>query len=217
MRYFSNFLEDRRVLISSPSVGFNKYQLRSELTKRTSLSSATANTTGITSSNTNTGTSDLFTTAGSNTSKILASIDNTTEWTKVNAVSPKTEAERKFEQRYGTEIPRNEDGSVNTAAIVQAVVDYHVKDGLNAEGFSPELFANADHDTRMSMLRSMREQNEVEKAAKFEEDMRLAMERDAAAKAAAINTQPAQNGTAVIVNGVMQIAEFALKAFGGAA
>jgi hypothetical protein len=162
-------------------VGSNKYQLRSELTKGTSLSSATANTTGITSSNTNTGTSDLFTTAGSDTSKILASIDNnTTEWTKVNAVSPKTEAERKFEQRYGTEIPRNEDGSVNTAAIVQAVVDYHVKDGLNAEGFSAERFANADHDTRMSMLESMREQNEADKAAKFEEDMRLAVERDAA-------------------------------------
>jgi hypothetical protein len=83
---------------------------------------------------------------------------------------------------------------VDREALTQRVVDYYTGPeggSMNLDGFSVQGFMAADNDGRMSMLRSMREQNDVAKAAKLEEDMRLAQERDAAAKAKE-NPQPQQ-------------------------
>lgn len=72
---------------------------------------------------------------------------------------------------------------VDREALTQRVVGYYAGPeggSMNLGGFSAERFANAGHDERMSMLRDMRKQNDAAKAAKFEEDLRLAQERDAA-------------------------------------
>ena len=175
MRYFNNALEDRRVFYIIDS-GINPYAGSTNNrftvgTRATIIPNAWTTTTP--------NPVDIFTPGGGTTAT------STEEWRNIGAKqvaerTVKTPAEKDFEARYGTEIPRKEDGSIDTEAMVQAVVDYHVKDGLNAEGFSAERFANAGHDERMAMLEEMRMQNDAAKAAKFEEDLRLAQERDAA-------------------------------------
>jgi hypothetical protein len=214
MRYFSNFFEDRRILISVDPTS-NKFELLSHLTGGT-LSSAPASTTAAAPSTTDTGTQDSFTRT-SNRFQILSAAQgrsNIPEWDAVGAssvhdsnfdslpryadLSPEMRA---HVDKFG-ETPTyvGSDGKVHVdrEALTQRVVDYYAGPeggSMNLNGFSAERFANADHDGRMSMLRSMREQNDVAKAAKFEEDMRLAQKRDAAKQTAA-NPQQAQNGTA---------------------
>lgn len=230
MRYFSNALEDRRVFYIRDS-GIKPYAGLPRTSSAQNLTAGTLNSTPCVSDIPNTNPVDLFTNTNlgssnssnsSNSFKLLSSVNDVNDvngaWSAATGAQAvaleavktpaleavKTPAEKDFEERYGTEIPRKEDGSIDTEAMVQAVVDYHVKDGLNAEGFSAERFTNAGNDERMAMLGDMRKQNDAAKAAEFEEDMRLAMERDAAAKAAE-NPQTQQDNTlGMILNAVVQ-------------
>ena len=201
MRYFNNAQEDRRVLISSPSVGgsSNAYELTnaartiSETSNGATSSNAhelanAASTMGKTPSPNAVGV-DRYDNTGSNKSKIRDAIDNgnTNEWLKLNA---KTAPEKEFDLKYG-ETSRNEDGSVNKEAMIQKIVDSHMKDGMNLDGFSVQGFMAADNNGRISMLRIMQEQYNANEAAKSEEYMRLARERDAAR--AARNNPSASN------------------------
>ncbi|NBV99056.1 MAG: hypothetical protein EBR67_06035 [Proteobacteria bacterium] len=69
---------------------------------------------------------------------------------------------------------------VDREKLIQRVVDYHAGPEGGLKGFSVQGFMAAGHDERISMLQDMRKQNDAAKAAKFEEDLRLAKERDAA-------------------------------------
>jgi hypothetical protein len=229
MRYFNNALGDRRVYIREINSYGNSYTSPAELRRSLiggHLTEAAANN----GSNTGNNPGDLF---SSNTYKLLSSFNSsTTAWNEIGAFSPRsTEAclpryspeMRAHIDKFG-ELPTyvGDDGKVHVdrEAQIKRVVDYYAGPeggSMNLGGFSAERFANAGHAERMSMLRDMRKQNDEAKAAKFEEDMRLAMQRDRERAEQQATPQPAQNGTAVIVNGVIKIAEFALKAFGGAA
>ena len=196
MRYFNNALEDRRVYIREINPYGNFYkppstELRRSLTTGgQTLTEATANNRYNTGNNPE----DLF---SSNTSKLLVG-NNDTPWTDVGAFSPGSTGAclprysdlspgmRAHIDRFG-EIPTRvgADGKVHVdrEAQIQRVVDYYAGPrggSMKLGGFSAERFANAGHDERMAMLRDMREQNDLAKADKFKEDMRLAMERDAA-------------------------------------
>jgi hypothetical protein len=84
---------------------------------------------------------------------------------------------------------------VDREKLIQRVVDYHAGPeggSMNLGGFA-ERFAKAGHDERISMLQDMRKQNDAAKAAKFEEDLRLAKERDAAKVANNNQVTPAGN------------------------
>ena len=227
MRYFSNFLEDRR-FFTSVGGSSNRYELlKLSRTNKEVTASTTSTTPNTTPSTTNTGTSDLFT--GSNKNKIYQSTvhGNTTEWIGAGAssfdasysdLSPEMRAHI---DKFG-ETPTyvGDDGKVHVdrEALTQRVADYYAGPeggSMNLDGFSVQGFMAADNDGRMSMLKSMREQNNAYKAAKFEEDMRLAQERDAAKKFNT-NTQQAQNGTTNTMNTVMSAVMQGIKLFGQA-
>jgi len=199
MRYFNNALEDRRVYIREINPSGNSYnppstELRRSLTTGgQTLTEATANNRYNTGNNP----VDLFSSNTSNTSKLLVG-NNDTHWTGVGAFSPGSTGAclprysdlspgmRAHIDRF-RELPTyvGADGKVHVdrEAQIQRVVDYYAGPeggSMKLGGFSAERFANADHDERMSMLRDMGEQNDLAKAAKFEEDLRLAQERDAA-------------------------------------
>jgi len=205
MRYFNNALGDRRVYIRNS--GINPYEssyntpsteLRRSLTAGKSLREATANN----GSNTGNNLEDLF---SSNTSKLLSSFNSsTTAWNEIGASSVDPRSTDACLPRYSDlspemrahidkfgEIPTRvgSDGKVHVdrAALTQRVADYYAGPeggSMNLNGFSAERFVNAGPDERMSMLRDMRKENDAAKAAKFEEDLRLAQERDAARECA---------------------------------
>jgi hypothetical protein len=221
MRYFSNFFEDRRILISVDPTS-HKFELLGHLTRGGTLVSAPASTTG-----TGTGTSispnktttapinpDSFKT--SNRFEILSAAQggsNIPEWGAVGASSVH-DSNSDTEPSYSDLSPEmrahvdkfgktptyvDDDGKVHVdrEALTQRVVDYYAGPeggSMNLDGFSVQEFMGAGHDKRMSMIRSMREQNDLAKAAKFEEDMRLAQERDKqkAQEQTAAQPQPAQ-------------------------
>jgi hypothetical protein len=221
MRYFNNALGDRRVYIRNSGINpyessYNtpSTELRRSLTAGKSLREATAN------NGSNTGNlEDLFSSNTSNTSKLLLSTklsssfnSSTTAWNEIGASSVDPRSTDACLPRYSDlspemrahidkfgEIPTRvgADGKVHVdrEALTQRVVDYYAGPeggSMNLGGFSAERFANAGHDERMSMLRDMRKQNDAAKAAKFEEDLRLAQERDAAKECN--NNPAAQSG-----------------------
>jgi hypothetical protein len=210
MRYFNNALGDRRVYIREINSYGNSYntpptELRRSLIGGQTLTEAAANN----GSNTGNNLEDLFSSNTSNTSKLLLSTklsssfnSSTTAWNEIigaSSVDPRsTEAclpnlspeMQAHIYKFG-ETPTyiGSDGKVHVdrAALTQRVADYYAGPeggSMNLNGFSAERFANAGPDERMSMLRDMRKQNDEAKAAKFEEDLRLAQERDAARECA---------------------------------
>lgn len=206
MRYFNNALEDRRVYIREINPSGNSYKTPSTELRRSLTSGGQTLTEATANNRYNTG-NNLGDSFSSNTSKLFN--DAITPWTGVGAFSPGSTGAclprysdlspgmRAHIDRF-RELPTyvGADGKVHVdrEAQIQRVVDYYAgpKGGsMKLGGFSAERFANAGHDERMSMLRDMREQNDLAKAAKFEEDMRLAMERDAAKEC---NNPAAQSG-----------------------
>jgi hypothetical protein len=210
MRYFNNALEDRRVYIREINPYGNFYKTPSTELRRSLTTGGQTLTEATADNRYNTGNNlgDLF---SSNTSKLLVgNNDAITPWTGVGAFSSgSTDAclprysdlspgMRAHIDEFG-EIPTRvgADGKVHVdrEALTQRVVDYYAGPeggSMNLGGFSAERFANAGHDERMSMLRDMRKQNDAAKAAKFEEDLRLAQERDAAKECN--NNPAAQSG-----------------------
>ncbi|MEB3315464.1 MAG: hypothetical protein VKK32_04565 [Candidatus Melainabacteria bacterium] len=205
MRYFSNFFEDRRMLIYVDPAS-NKFGLLGHLTRKGTLANAPAGTSISQYLNKTTTPINPDSFTGSNRFEILSAAQggsNIPVWGAVGATSvhdsnssstnaclPRysdlSPGMRAHIDKFG-ELPTyvGADGKVHVdrEAQIQRVVDYYAGPeggSMNLGGFSAERFANAGHDERMSMLREMRQQNDAAKAAKFEEDMRLAQERDAA-------------------------------------
>ena len=171
-------------------------------------------------SNANTNLADSFTKLGSSNSyELLSNVNGgnndaiNSDWTSLGALtfnnsnsyntdaSPQysdlSRAMRTHIDKFG-ETPTyvGKDGKVHVdrEKLIQRVVDYYAGPeggSMNLGGFSAERFANAGHDERMSMLRDMRQQNDAAKAAKFEEDLRLAKERD---RQKAAKNNPAASG-----------------------
>lgn len=230
MRYFNNALEDRRVYIREINPYGNSYNTPSTKLRRSlttggqTLTEATANNRYNTGNNPG----DLFssnTSNTSNTSKLLVG-NNDTHWTGVGAFSPGSTGAclprysdlspemRAHIDRFG-ELPTyvGADGKVHVdrKAQIQRVVDYYAGPeggSMKLGGFSAERFANAGHDERMSMLIDMRNQNDLAKAAKFEEDMRLAMERDAAKEC---NNNPAAHPGGDITGKILETIPLLVK------
>lgn len=212
MRYFNNALEDRRVYIRDSGINpyAGSYTTPTELRKSLTTGGKTLTEATVSNiANTKTNTADSYT--GSSNAHELSliakgSINDTTGWTSLGALpfndsnSDNTQASlprysdlpapiRKEIDKTG-EIPTyvGSDGKVHVdrEALIQRVVDYYAGPeggSMNLDGFSAERFANAGHDERMAMLGEMRKQNDAAKAAKFEEDLKLAQERDAAKEA----------------------------------
>jgi hypothetical protein len=237
MRYFSNFFEDRRMLTGSPSVGasYSSSASNHSYSGQLTLTEKQAKLSDLTNGNNTPKTkSDSFTT--SNHFEILSAAQggtNISAWDAVGATSvddsnscstntglPRyadmSPAMRKLVDKVG-DIPTitgpNGKVQVDREALIGQIVNYYTGPeggSMNLNGFSAERFANANHDERMLMLRSMREQNDVAKAAKLEEDMRLAQERDKqkADQPTAAQTQQAQPNNTLMA--MMQLATQAL-------
>jgi hypothetical protein len=188
------------------------------LTEATTVVSNITNTNPVDSfTNTNLGSSNSF--------KLLSSVnggnnnsDNTSDWINAGAASSNysnsdnTEASlprysdlsskmREHIDKFG-EIPTRvgSDGKVHVdrEALTQRVVDYYAGPeggSMNLNKFSVSNFMAAGNDERMAMLGDMRKQNDAAKAAKFEEDLKLAQERDAAKEAQKNQTGPAGGNT----------------------
>ncbi|MFZ4084167.1 MAG: hypothetical protein ACOYK1_01315 [Vampirovibrionia bacterium] len=121
--------------------------------------------------------------------------DNTDASPRYSDLSP---AMRAHVDKFG-ETPTyvGSDGKVHVdrEALIQRVVDYYAGPeggSMNLNKFSVSNFMAAGNDERIAMLGDMRKQNDADKAAKFEKDLKLAQERDAA-KAASNN--PAASGS----------------------
>jgi hypothetical protein len=210
MRYFSNFLEDRRMLISVDPVS-NKFELLGHLTREGTLANAPAGTSispypfnkttaPINPDSFETGNYFQILSAARGGSNIPAweavgatDVDDSNS-SSTNACLPRysdlSPGMRAHIDKFG-ELPTyvGDDGKVHVdrAALTQRVADYYAGPeggSMNLNGFSAERFVNAGPDERMSMLIDMRKENDAAKAAKFEEDLRLAQERDAARECA---------------------------------
>jgi hypothetical protein len=192
MRYFSNFLEDRKIFYipldpvgSSryPSSSSNQYQLRSTLSSATPI---------IPTTNTD---RDVFANAGLPSSEDLSfahgnSRYKDTEWTNSGAEIPKTKATTEWQARFG-ELPLNADGTLNIEEAKFKVSeeferlyptynsgDVGASGGLKLGGYAPGDYVKLPFAEQMRIA----EQEKYAERGKYEEDMRLAMERDAAAK-----------------------------------
>lgn len=196
MRYFSDALEDRRVLIRSATN--NPVSQLPNIPRATTVSSTQIPPPSLINPNSSrVFPSDSFTT--SNHSEILSSVlgGSTAAWTGVGAKDLSPEMRAHIEKFGETPTYVGKDGKVHVdrEKLIQRVVDYHAGPeggSMNLGGFA-ERFAKAGHDERISMLQDMRKQNDAAKAAKFEEDLRLAKERDAAKVANNNQVTPAGN------------------------
>jgi hypothetical protein len=215
MRYFSDALEDRRVSIGDSGINpyVNSYNTSStELRKGLATGGKTLAPRTV-SNITNTIPADSYVNQeSSNAYQLSLSAKRgsnaaiISDWTNVGASSfDNTEASlpsssdlspemRAHIEKFG-ETPTyvGKDGKVHVdrEKLIQRVVDYHAGPEGGLKGFSVQGFMAAGHNERTSMLQDMRKQNDAAKAAKFEEDLRLAKERDAE-KAAKNN--PAASG-----------------------
>jgi hypothetical protein len=181
MRYFSDALEDRRVLIRSATN--NPVSQLPNIPRATTVSSTQIPLPSLINPNSSrVSHSDSFTT--SNHFEISSSVSggSTAAWTGVGAKDLSPEMRAHIEKFGETPTYVGKDGKVHVdrEKLIQRVVDYYAGPEGGLKGFSVQGFMAAGHDERMAMLRSMREQNDAAKAAKFEEDLRLAKERDAA-------------------------------------
>jgi hypothetical protein len=222
MRYFNNALGDRRVYIREINPYGNSHTPSIELRRRliggqTLIQAADGTTTAPIRP-------DSFAGAGSNIHEISA----LTAWTSAGGfpvgdsnsdsaclprysdLSPEMRAHIDKFGETPTYIGSDGKVHVDRAALTQRVADYYAGPeggSMKLGGFSAERFANAGPE-RMSMLRDMRKENDADKAAKFEEDMRLAMERDAAKNNPACPAGPAGNNiTAQIIGSLGTIAQ----------
>jgi hypothetical protein len=180
MRYFSDALEDRRVLIRSATN--NPVSQLPNIPRATTVSSTQIPPPSLINPNSSrVFPSDSFTT--SNHSEILSSVSggSTAAWTGVGAKDLSPEMRAHIEKFGETPTYVGKDGKVHVdrEKLIQRVVDYHAGPEGGLKGFSVQGFMAAGHDERIFMLQDMRKQNDAAKAAKFEEDLRLAKERDA--------------------------------------
>lgn len=189
MRYFSDALEDRRVFIRSATN--NPVSQLPGIPRATAVTSTQIPPLSLITPSVPP--SDSFTTF-----KISSSFqgDPTAAWTGVGAKDLSPEMRTHIDKFGETPTYVGKDGKVHVdrEKLIQRVVDYYAGPeggSMNLGGFSAERFANAGHDERMSMLRDMRQQNDAAKAAKFEEDLRLAKERD---RQKAAKNNPAASG-----------------------
>ena len=195
MRYFNNALEDRRVFYIIDS-GINPYAGSYTTPTKQPMNVSFGEPPLELIGGINTDTTDPFTTTSNVFNISPSNGDPAPTWGRLGAVpynydaSPRysdlSPAMRAHVDKFG-ETPTyvGSDGKVhvNREALIQRVVDsYAGPEGgsMNLDGFSVEGFMAADNDGRMAMLEEMRMQNDAAKAAKFEEDLRLAQERDAA-------------------------------------
>ncbi|MFM7457675.1 MAG: hypothetical protein ACKO3R_03310 [bacterium] len=191
MRYFSNALEDRRVYIRDSGINpyVNSYNTSStELRKSLTTGGKTlTEATTVASNITNTNPADSFTKLGSSNSyELLSNVNGsnndaiTSDWTSAGAFKPIALTE--FEARFG-KVPVDANGNFNEEAMIaMASAGFNTEYGGSGDGasnFSVSNWMRLDHDGRMYWLGNMKAEYEAQKAAKFEEDMRLAMERDA--------------------------------------
>ena len=181
MRYFSDALEDRRVLIRSATN--NPVSQLPGIPRATAVTSTQIPPPSLITPSVPR--SDSFTTSNHFKKSSSFQGDRTAAWTGVGAKDLSPEMRTHIDKFGETPTYVGKDGKVHVdrEKLIQRVVDYYAGPeggSMNLGGFSAERFANAGHDERMSMLRDMRKQNDAAKAAKFEEDLRLAQERDAA-------------------------------------
>jgi hypothetical protein len=180
MRYFSDALEDRRVLIRSATN--NPVSQLPNIPRATTVSSTQIPPPSLINPNSSRVPSDSFTT--SNHFEISSSVSggSTAAWTGVGAKDLSPEMRAHIEKFGETPTYVGKDGKVHVdrEKLIQRVVDYHAGPEGGLKGFSVQGFMAAGHDERIFMLQDMRKQNDAAKAAKFEEDLRLAKERDAA-------------------------------------
>lgn len=207
MRYFSDALEDRRVFYIRDS-GINPYvnsyntsstELRKSLT--TGGKTLTEATT-VASNVTNTNSADSFTKLGSSNSyELLSNVNGSnndaisSDWTSAGAFKPSGSiALTEFKARFG-EVPVDANGNFNKEAMIAKASDGLLAEyggsGEGASNFSVSNFMGLDHNARMYTLRKMKLEDEARTAAKFEEDLRLAKERD---RQKAAENNPAASG-----------------------
>jgi hypothetical protein len=226
MRYFFNFLEDRKIFytLDSSSASNNPYlgsYTTSATELRKSLTSGEKTLTEATNSNTaNTDSVDSFASAGSNTSQILSlargsTDDNTTAaWTASDATTiPKTDAGTEWQARFG-EIPLKADGTLDTEAmagmvsaefntIYSAGTGGGASGGLDLGGHSMASFNNLSFDEQMQIAYAQKDAQMQENNAKFQDALN-AQEQQAAA--------PQQNSTAstvaLIQQGLQLVSQF---------
>ena len=189
MRYFNNALEDRRVLIRSATN--NPVSQLPGIPRATAVTSTQIPPPSLITPSVPR--SDSFTT--SNHFKISSSFqgDRTAAWTGVGAKDLSPEMRTHIDKFGETPTYVGKDGKVHVdrEKLIQRVVDYHAGPEGGLKGFSVQGFMAAGHDERISMLQDMRKQNDAAKAAKFEEDLRLAKERD---RQKAAENNPAASG-----------------------
>lgn len=217
MRYFNDALEDKRVYIRDS--GINPYAgsyTTAPTELRKSLTTGGKTLTEATASNiSNISPTDSFINAeSSNTYKLLSSVNSrnndaiNSDWTSAGALKPSGSiALTEFKARFG-EVPVDANGNFDKEAMIaKASAGFNAEYGGNgdaASNFSVSNFMGLDNDGRMAMLGQMKAEHEAQKAAKFEEDMRLAKERDAA-KQAQNNPVAANNTTAQIIGTIGQV------------
>jgi hypothetical protein len=204
MRYFSDALEDRRVSIRDSGINPYAGSYTTPSTElRKSLTTVGKTLTEATVSNiTNTNPADSFTKVGSSNSYELLSRVNggnndaiISDWTSAGAFKPSGSiALTEFKARFG-EVPVDANGNFNKEAMIaKASAGFNTEYGGNRDGASNFPVSNLmglDNDGRRAMLGNMKAEYEAQKAAKFEEDLRLAKERDAAKEA---KNNPAASG-----------------------
>jgi hypothetical protein len=194
MRYFSDALEDRRVSIRDSGINpyVNSYNTSSTELRKGLATGGKTLAPGTVSNITNTIPADSYVNQESSNAYQLslsakrgsnaAIISN---WTNVGAspsssdLSPEMRAHIEKFGETPTYVGKDGKVHVDREKLIQRVVDYYAGPEGGLKGFSVQGFMAAGHDERIAMLRSMREQNDAAKAAKFEEDLRLAKERDA--------------------------------------
>jgi hypothetical protein len=214
MRYFNNALEDRRVYIRDSGINpyVNSYNTSStELRKSLTTGGKTlTEATTVASNITNTNPADSFNKLeSSNTYELLSNVNGsnndaiTSDWTSAGAFKPSGSiALTEFKARFG-EVPFNKEAMIAKASD-GLLVEYGGS-GDGASNFSVSDFMNGNHAQRMFDLGQMKAESEAQKAAKFEEDMRLAKERDAAKEASNNPGVSGNNTTAQIIGTIGQV------------
>jgi hypothetical protein len=220
MRYFNNALEDRRVYIRDSGINpyVNSYNTSStELRKSLTTGGKTlTEATTVASNVTNTNSADSFTKLGSSNSyELLSNVNGSnndaisSDWTSAGAFKPSGSiALTEFKARFG-EVPVDANGNFNKEAMIAKASDGLLAEyggsGEGASNFSVSDFMNGNHADRMWDLGQMKAEHEAQKAAKFEEDLRLAQERDAAKEASNNPGVSGNNTTAQIIGTIGQV------------
>lgn len=199
MRYFSNFLEDRRVLTASSSLGGSSNRFNLGIDFNNPNPSKETTTTNTTTTNTTTNKPDYFD-VGADRSAISASAQgNTTVWTSAGA----------WERRFGEKVPLKADGTLDEGAVAEMVFNEYEKlyptgryntsyypggatfGGFDLGGYSPEQFHALSFDAQLGIAKEQQAQQRAESAQRIADaharDMQKAAQQNAA--------QPQHNDT----------------------